>query len=75
MRNAGAQLRLPAMSDYPADIFTDPADIDPHTPEGPKKQAFIERFELQPIGVETSRTLAIPRGRRADAKWLVRAAT
>lgn len=62
------------MSDFPADIYTEPADIDPITlrnlgpltgmagiwqgtrgldvnpkPEGPKKQAFIERFELHPI--------------------------
>jgi hypothetical protein len=62
------------MSEYPADIYTEPAEVDPHTlknlgpltalagiwqgtrgldvnpkPEGPRKQAFIERFELQPI--------------------------
>lgn len=62
------------MTDFPADIYTEPADIDPHTlrnlgplarlagiwegtrgldvnpkPDGPKKQAYLERFELQPL--------------------------
>jgi len=62
------------MNEYPADIYTEPESVDPHTlknlgpltamagiwqgtrgldvnpkPEGPRKQAYIERFELQPI--------------------------
>src|SRR5208282_2671712 len=62
------------MSDFPKDIYTEPADLDVDTlrnlgpltgmagiwegtrgldvnpkPEGPKKQAFLERIELQPI--------------------------
>src|SRR5882724_5564971 len=62
------------MNEYPADIYTEPQDVDPHTlknlgpltglagiwqgtrgldvnpkPEGPRKQAFIETIELEPI--------------------------
>ena len=67
------------MSDYPADIYTEPSDVDPHTlknlgpltgmagvwegvrgldvnpkPDGPERQAFIERIELQPIDPQTN---------------------
>ncbi|MDR3512369.1 MAG: heme-binding beta-barrel domain-containing protein [Caulobacteraceae bacterium] len=62
------------MSEFPDDIYTEPAEVDPDTlsnlgplrplagiwegikgldvnpkPEGPERQAFIERMELQPI--------------------------
>lgn len=62
------------MSEFPADIYTEPADVDVNTlanlgpltgmagiwegirgldinpkPEGPRKQAFLEHIELQPI--------------------------
>ena len=67
------------MSDFPVDIYTEPAYIDVDTlkhlgplaamagiwegtrgldvkpkAEGPKKQAFLERFELQPIDPQTN---------------------
>ena len=67
------------MSDYPKDIYTEPAEIDVDTlanlgplramagvwqgtrgldvkpkAEGPKKQAFVERIELQPIDPQTN---------------------
>ena len=67
------------MSDFPADIYTEPRDIDVHTlrnlgplaamagvwqgtrgldvkpkAEGPKKQAYVERIELQPIDPQTN---------------------
>jgi hypothetical protein len=67
------------MSDFSADIYTEPADVDVHTlrnlgpltgmagiwqgergldvkpkAEGPKKQAFVERIELQPIDPQTN---------------------
>lgn len=67
------------MSDFPADIYTEPRDVDVHTlrclgplarmagiwqgqrgldvkpkAEGPKKQAYVERIELQPIDPQTN---------------------
>ncbi len=67
------------MSQFPADIYTEPKDIDVHTlrnlgplaamagiwrgergldvkpkAEGPKKQAYVERMELQPIDPQTN---------------------
>ena len=67
------------MSNFPTDIYTEPADVDVHTlrnlgpltgmagiwqgergldvkpkAEGPKKQAFVERIELQPIDPQTN---------------------
>jgi hypothetical protein len=68
------------MSDaFPADIYTEPSDIDVHTlrnlgpltamagvwtgdrgldvkpkADGPRKQAFVERMELQPIDPQTN---------------------
>jgi hypothetical protein len=67
------------MSDFPEDIYTEPADIDVDTlrnlgplaqmagiwegtrgldvkpkAEGPKKQAFVDRIELQPIDPQTN---------------------
>lgn len=67
------------MSNFPKDIYTEPADVDVHTlrklgpltgmagiwqgergldvkpkAEGPKKQAFVERIELQPIDPQTN---------------------
>lgn len=67
------------MSDFPADIYTEPSDIDVDTlanlgplrpmagiwegargldvkpkAEGPKKQAYVERLELQPIDPQTN---------------------
>ena len=67
------------MSDFPEDIFTEPANVDPRTlenlgplrgmaglwegtrgldvnpqAEGPRKQAFLERIELQPIDPQTN---------------------
>jgi len=67
------------MSDFPADIYTEPRDINVHTlrnlgplaamagvwqgtrgldvkpkAEGPKKQAYVERIELQPIDPQTN---------------------
>jgi hypothetical protein len=67
------------MSNFPQDIYTEPADVDVHTlrnlgpltgmagiwqgergldvkpkAEGPKKQAFVERIELQPIDPQTN---------------------
>ena len=67
------------MTEYPADIFTEPSDVDPDTlrnlgplrrlagiwegakgmdvnpgPDGTRRQAFIERIELQPIDPQTN---------------------
>jgi hypothetical protein len=67
------------MSDFPADIYTEPANVDVDTlanlgplrgmagvwegqrgldvkpkAEGPKKQAYVERIELQPIDPQTN---------------------
>ena len=67
------------MSDYSADIYTEPSDVDPHTlknlgpltnmagvwegvrgldvnpkPDGPERQVFVERIELQPIDPQTN---------------------
>jgi hypothetical protein len=67
------------MPDYPADIYTEPSDVDVHTlrnlgplsgmagvwqgergldvkpkADGPKKQVFVERIELQPIDPQTN---------------------
>lgn len=67
------------MSDFPSDIYTEPADVDVHTlrnlgpltrmagvwtgtrgldvkpkAQGPKKQAYHERIELQPIDPQTN---------------------
>lgn len=67
------------MNEFPADIFTEPSDVDPDTlgnlgplrgmagiwegakgadvnpgPEGTRRQAFIERIELQPINPQTN---------------------
>jgi hypothetical protein len=67
------------MNDFPEDIYTEPANVDPDTlanlgplrglagiwqgtrgldvkpkAEGPKKQAFVERIELQPIDPQTN---------------------
>ena len=67
------------MSDFPEDIYTEPADVDVDTlknlgplrgmagiwqgtrgldvkpkAEGPKKQAYVERIELQPIDPQTN---------------------
>jgi hypothetical protein len=67
------------MSDFPADIYTEPSNVDVHTlrnlgplrrmagvwqgtrgldvkpkAEGPKKQAFVERIELQPVDPVTN---------------------
>ena len=41
------------MSDYPDDIYTEPSDVDPK-PDGPERQVFIERIELQPIDPQTN---------------------
>jgi len=67
------------MNEYPADIYTEPSDVDPHTlknlgpltgmagvwqgtrgldinpkPDGPERQGFVERIELQPIDPQTN---------------------
>jgi hypothetical protein len=67
------------MNEFPADIFTEPTDVDPDTlhnlgplrrmagiwegakgidvnpgPDGTRRQAFIERIELQPIDPQTN---------------------
>jgi hypothetical protein len=67
------------MNEFPADIFTEPADVDPDTlrnlgplrrmagiwegakgadinpgPDGIRRQAYIERIELQPIDPQTN---------------------